>query len=162
MAIDHAVEDASRLVVAVVAKPHDRSRYLSRQPSRRIPVDGGHFAIATRDRDKSRGASDPTTAIRTAPNTGGQNATSTVLVASASIPAERGPTKASKWPAVYITAEYVEASLSSRAISGGSAIEATNAAAVPRPTMKTSGWTKSLMPRSNPSEPVTERVPAIT
>ena len=63
---------------------------------------------------------------------------------------------------MYMTAEYVEASLSSRAIRGGSAIDATNAAAVPRPTMKTSGCMKSVRPRSNPSEPVVARVPATT
>ena len=61
-----------------------------------------------------------------------------------------------------MTAEYVDASLSLAAMSGGSAMEATKAAPVPRPTMKTSGRTKSVSPNSRPSDPTTAMPPAKT
>src|SRR5439155_27157067 len=125
--VDHAVEDTPRFVVRVFAGLHDRPRDLPSETPRRVCVHGGHVATATRDLDRSRGASEPTTAIRTAPATGGQNASATLPVASTSIPAESGPTKASREPAVYMTAEEGEASLWSRAINGGSGVGATAA-----------------------------------
>ena len=78
-AIDHAVEHAARLVIAGVAWPQGAA----------------HFAAASRE-DSIRGASDPTTAIRMAPASGGQNAGGIFPVASTSMPAENGPTKASR------------------------------------------------------------------
>ena len=63
---------------------------------RTSPTYVGHLATATRDLVRSRGAREPTTAIRIAPATGGQKASSTLPVASTSIPAESGPTKASR------------------------------------------------------------------
>src|SRR2546421_5398115 len=94
--VDHPVKATPRFVVRVFARLHDSPRDLASEPPRRICVDGGHFATAPRDLDKSGGASEPTTAIRTAPASGGQNASATLPVASTSIPAESGPTNASR------------------------------------------------------------------
>ena len=94
--VDHAVEHTSGLVVCVVARAHDRTFNLARETVHLGSVDGRHFAIAVRDLDKSRGASEPTPAIKIAPTTGGQNASATLPVASTSIPADSGPTKASR------------------------------------------------------------------
>ena len=77
--VDHAVEHAARIVITGVARPQGPA----------------HFTVASLD-DSIRGASDPTTAMRTAPARGGQNAGGIWPVASTSMPAENGPTNASR------------------------------------------------------------------